>query len=333
MINEFKNKVILVTGGTGSVGSELVSQLLKYKPKQVRVFSRNESRQYYLLEKLDHPKNVRALIGDIRDKDRLNFAMKGVDIVFHAAALKHVQFCEYNPYEAVKTNIIGSQNVIDTALQNNVKKVIAISTDKAANPHNVMGISKLMMEKLIINTNHFTPKNGTKFSCVRFGNVSWSDGSVLPLWKNQAERKGVINLMNKDMTRFFMSTEQAVKLIFKAAELTKGGEVFILKMPSIKIADLAKLFIKKHFPEKNIKINEVGNRWGEKIHEDLLGGSDSAKKIMANSTMFILVPNADVDRYNFKQNVFNYKGFKQIYNKDNYSSERNLKPDEISKII
>lgn len=331
MVNEFKNKIILITGGTGSIGSELVTQLLKYKPKQIRVFSRNESRQYYLLEKLEHPQNVRALIGDVRDKDRLNFAMKGVDIVFHAAALKHVQFCEYNPHEAVKTNIIGSQNVIDTALQNGVKKVIAISTDKAANPHNVMGVSKLMMEKLFINTNYFVPQKGTKFSCVRFGNVSWSEGSVLHLWKNQAERKGVIDLMNKDMTRFFMSTEQAVMLTLKAAELAKGGEVFILKMPSIRIADLAKLFIKKHFPVKNIKINEIGSRVGEKIHEDLLGGSDSAKKVMANDAMFILVPNTNV--YNFKQDIFSYKGFRQIDNKDNYSSEHNLKPNEIAKII
>ncbi len=331
MKNEFKNKTILVTGGTGSIGSELVTQLLRYKPKQVRIFSRNESRQYYLLEKIDHPQNVRTLIGDIRDKERLNFAMRGVEMVFHTAALKHVPFCEYNPHEAVKTNIIGSQNVIDTALENGVEKVIAISTDKAANPHNVMGTSKLMMEKLFINTNHFTPQKGTRFSCVRFGNVGWSEGSVLNLWKNQAERRGTINLMNKDMTRFFMSIEQAVKLTIKAAELSKGGEVFILKMPSIKISELAKLFIKKHFPDKNIKINEVGDRVGEKIHEDLLGGSDSAKKVMANEAMFILVPNADI--YNLKPDIFNYKGFKRIDNKSNYSSEHNLKPDEINKII
>lgn len=331
MASEFKNKIILVTGGTGTIGSELVSQLLKYKPKQVRVFSRNESRQYYLLEKLNHPQNLRTLIGDIRDKERLSFAMKGVDVVFHTAALKHVPFCEYNPSEAVKTNIVGSQNVIDTALNNGVKKVIAISTDKAANPSNVMGVSKLMMEKLFINTNHFTPQKGTKFSCVRFGNVSWSNGSVLHLWKNQAERKGIVNLMNKDMTRFFMSTEEAVKLTLKAAELAKGGEVFILKMPSIKIADLAKLFIKKHFPDKNIKIKEIGNRVGEKIHEDLLGGSDSAKKVMANNAMFILVPSANV--YNLKQDIFNYKGFKEIANKSIYSSEDHIKPEAVVKII
>lgn len=331
MEKQFRNKTILVTGGTGTIGSELVAQLLRYKPKKIMVFSRNESSQYHLLEKLDNPGNIRTLIGDIRDKDRLNFAMNGVDIVFHAAALKHVSFCEYNPHEAVKTNIIGSQNVIDTALHNDVKQVIAISTDKAANPCNVMGVSKLMMEKLFINTNHFTPENSTRFSCVRFGNVSWSNGSVLPLWKNQAETKGVINLMNKDMTRFLMSTAQAVKLTLRASQLARGGEIFILKMPSIRIADLSKIFINKHFPGKNIKIKEIGNRVGEKIHEDLLGGSDSAKKVMSNDEMFIVVP--DVDIRNLKQDMFKYKGFKEIVNDSNYSSEDHLRPEEIVKII
>src|SRR3989338_8628189 len=190
-INEFKDKVILVTGGTGSIGSELVRQLLKYKPKQVRVLSRNETRQYELLESLSYPSNIRMLIGDIRDRERLQLAFSGVDVVFHAAALKHVPFCEYNPSEAMKTNIVGSHNVIDAALHSGVQKVVAISTDKVANPFNVLGASKLMMEKLFINSN-FILGDGIKFSCVRFGNVSWSDGSVLPLWRSQIERKGTI---------------------------------------------------------------------------------------------------------------------------------------------
>ncbi|MGD0976824.1 MAG: polysaccharide biosynthesis protein [Minisyncoccia bacterium] len=331
MVNQFKNKTILITGGTGTIGGELTLQLLKFKPKQIRVYSRNESRQYYLLEKLGHPQNVRALIGDVRDRERLSFAMKGVNIVFHAAALKHVPFCEYNPNEAVKTNIIGSQNVIDSALNNSVNKVIGISTDKAADPCSVMGVSKLMMEKLFINTNYFTPPEGTKFSCVRFGNVSWSDGSVLQVWKKQAEKSGEINMTNKDMTRFLMSTKQAVGLTLKAAELAKGGEIFILKMPSIRIDDLAGLFISKHFPGKKIRIKEIGNRAGEKIHEDLLGGSDPAKRIVANDEMFILVPSANIN--NLKQDVFDYKGFKDITGDKKYSSDKHQKPKEISKII
>ncbi len=331
MIKSFKDKVILVTGGTGSIGSEIVAQLLKFHPKQIRIFSRNESRQYYLLEKLKYPKNLRALIGDVRDKDRLDFAMKGVNIVFHAAALKHVPFCEYNPHEAVKTNIIGSQNVIDTSLRNGVEKMIAISTDKAADPHSVMGASKLMMEKLVINANYFTPKEETKFSCVRFGNVGWSDGSVLHLWKNQAESGGFINVTNKDMTRFFMSIPQAVNLTLRAAELARGGEIFILKMASAKISDLANLFIDKYFRGKKIKINEVGNRAGEKTHEDLLGASDSAKRVLADKEMFILVPTTNI--HNLIDEPHSYKGFARVASCPNFSSRDNLDMDKIKLII
>src|SRR3989344_4071599 len=171
--NEFKDKVILVTGGTGTIGSELVRQLLKYQPKQIRILSRNETRQYELLELLRYPSNIKMLIGDIRDRERLQVAFSGVDMVFHAAALKHVPFCEYNPSEAMKTNIIGSHNVLDAALHAGVEKVIAISTDKVANPMNVLGVSKLMMEQLLTNSNFFLVGK-LKLACVRFGNVTWS---------------------------------------------------------------------------------------------------------------------------------------------------------------
>src|SRR3989338_7407773 len=190
MSNFFKNKTILVTGGTGSIGSKIVRQALAYQPRQIRILSRNDSKQYHFLEKLDHPKNIRMLIGDIRDSKRLDLAFENVDIVFHAAALKHVPLCEYNPLETIKTNVFGSQNIIDAAFKNKVERVIAISTDKAANPGNVMGLSKLMMEKLLINT-ALSAKNKTKFSCVRFGNVAWSEASVLPLWKKQAEKNKI----------------------------------------------------------------------------------------------------------------------------------------------
>src|SRR3989344_5708608 len=193
MENIFKNKTILVTGGTGSIGSGIVRQLLDRQPKQVRVLSRNETRQYELLESLDYPNNLRMFIGDMRDRERMQLAFRGVDIVFHAAALKHVPFCEYNPSEAMKTNIIGSHNIIDAALHAGVKKVVAISTDKVANPFNVLGASKLMMEKLFINSNFFLA-NKIKMACVRFGNVAWASGSVLPMWKNQAEAKEVISV-------------------------------------------------------------------------------------------------------------------------------------------
>ncbi|MDP3696584.1 MAG: SDR family NAD(P)-dependent oxidoreductase, partial [Candidatus Taylorbacteria bacterium] len=180
--SEFDNKTILITGGTGSIGSALVKELLPYNPKQIRIFSRDQNKQYELMEELGDQPHVRFLVGDIRDENRLNLALNNVDIVFHAAALKHVPSCEYNPFEAVKTNIIGSQNIIEAALEHNVDKVIGISTDKVVYPTSVMGTSKLMMEKLFSSAYHYMGQKNTKFACVRFGNVAWSTASVLPIW-------------------------------------------------------------------------------------------------------------------------------------------------------
>ena len=290
MPNEFKNKIILVTGGTGTVGSALVRALLAYQPKQVRVFSRDQNKQYDLLEELDRPKNLRLLIGDIRDERRLDLALENVDIVFHAAALKHVPLCEYNPFEAIKTNIVGSQNVIEAARRHGVKKVIAISTDKAVNPTSVMGTSKLMMEQLFINANHYRGTTQARFACVRFGNVAWASGSVLSLWKRQLEKSGSIKITDENMTRFLMSKEQAANLVLKATELTRGGEVFVFKMPAIRLGDLAALFLKKHAPDRNIKINVIGNRGREKQHEELFHANNGHQRVFENKDMYIIVP-------------------------------------------
>ena len=330
MENIFKNKTILVTGGTGSIGSGIVRQLLDRQPKQVRVLSRNETRQYELLESLDYPNNLRMFIGDIRDRERMQLAFRGVDIVFHAAALKHVPFCEYNPSEAMKTNIIGSHNIIDAALHAGVKKVVAISTDKVANPFNVLGASKLMMEKLFINSN-FILGDGIKFSCVRFGNVSWSDGSVLPLWRSQIERKGTINVMNKKTTRFFMSIEQAVTLTLKAAELSQGADIFVLKMPSISLADLARVFIKKYYPNGQVKIKEVGSRSGDKLNEDLVGVNDWNRAVWSNKEMFILLPATNI--YNQTDPPKKYLGFKKVSGTFHYSSKDSIAVNQVAKII
>ncbi len=331
MENTYKNKIILVTGGTGTIGSELVSQLLKFNPKQIRILSRDENKQYYLMEKLNYPQNLRLLIGDIRDPDRLDMAFKGVDIVLHAAALKHVPLCEYNPFEAVKTNIIGSQNIISAAIRNNVKKVIAISTDKAANPVNIMGTSKLMMEKLFINANYYSGPHQTVFSCVRFGNVAWANGSVLPLWQKQAARDKSIKITSKDMTRFFMTKEQAANLVLKAAHLSQTGETFILKMPSTRLTDLAKMFMEKFYPREKIKVVFTGHRAGEKIHEDLFDGSDRVKTILENGEMFIIMPNLEIYKQIKEENNFNsspthaYPGFKKASprNITKFSSSKN----------
>ena len=290
--NEFNDKIILVTGGTGTIGSELVRQLLTFEPRQVRVLSRDENKQYHLLEELNYPKNLRLLIGDVRDRARLELALQNVDIVLHAAAMKHVSLCEYNPFEAVQTNIIGSQNVIEAALAASVKKVIAISTDKAVGPTNVMGASKLLMEKMFVNVNHFTAPHSTSFACVRFGNVTWASGPVLPLWQRQIEQNARIRVTNNDMTRFLMSTKQAVSLILEATSISRGGEIFLLKMPATKLTELAQVFIAKYYSDKKITIELVGLRPGEKLHEELFDTSDLSKKIFESNRMFIITPHS-----------------------------------------
>lgn len=336
MKNVFKNKVVLVTGGTGTIGSELVRQILKRDPKQIRVFSRDDTRQHELKESLPKNSCVRFLIGDIREYRRLNIAMRGVQIVLHSAALKHVPAGEYNPYESVKTNILGSQNVIECAIENKVERVVAISTDKAVNPKNVLGASKLMMEKLFTNAN-FTfgllpGKDGlypTRFACVRFGNVAWSRGSVLPHWKLQAERSKEICVTDPTMTRFMISSVQAIRLVLTATEMMRGGEIFVLKMPAIKLGDLARLFIKKFYPGKRIKITIAGNRGGEK-HDEELFLSDDHGDVFENKDMFIFVPHPPIP--NLKQQKSLYAGFKPT-KPHTYSSKDNLNEKTIGKLL
>src|SRR3989344_3193062 len=218
----FKDKTILVTGGTGSIGSEIVRQLLNYDPKVIRILARHEDRHYTLMHELgvNHAK-LRFIVGDIRDKDRLRMAMDGVDIVFHAAALKQVPMCEYNSFEAVKTNVIGTQNVIEVARDFNVEQVIGVSTDKVVDPQGVMGVSKLMAEKLFLSTFYYQGNRRTKFACVRFGNVLGSRGSVLPVWKKQIANGQPVTVVDNKMTRFFMTISQAVKLVLDAAALSR----------------------------------------------------------------------------------------------------------------
>jgi UDP-N-acetylglucosamine 4,6-dehydratase len=270
----YAGKVILVTGGAGSIGSAIVKKLLEYKPKVVRVFDNNETGLFELQQELQK-ENLRMLVGDIRDKERCKRAIEDVDIVFHSAALKHVPLCEYNPFEAVKTNIIGTQNLIDVAIDEEVEKFFAISTDKAVNPANVMGATKLLSERLTVSANFYKGERKSVFSCVRFGNVLGSSGSVVPIFKEQIKAGGPVTLTNKNMTRFVMSISEAANLILKAAEMAQGGEVFILKMPSIKIIDLAAVMIqelasKNGYDPKHIDLKIIGNRAGEKLYEELL---------------------------------------------------------------
>lgn len=277
-----ENKTILITGATGSFGKRFVETILeKYNPKAIRVFSRDELKQFNMKEKLKDER-VRYLIGDIRDRDRIYRAMNNIDIVIHAAAMKRVCACEYNPSEAIKTNILGTMNVIDAAIDNEVEKVIFISTDKAVNPVNLYGATKLCAEKLFIQANSYAGGHKTKLSCSRYGNVAGSRGSVLPLFLKQ-NGNNPFTITDERMTRFWITLDQGVNFVINCIENMKGGEIFIPKLPSIKITDLVKVIN----PEAQIKI--IGIRPGEKIHEVLLT-SEEARHSKEFEDYFVIEP-------------------------------------------
>lgn len=322
MTDFYKDKVVLVTGGTGSIGSEIVKKLIKLQPKIVRVLDNNETALFELEQDLNSEK-IRTFIGDIRDKERLKRAFEHVDIVFHAGALKHVSLCEFNPFDAVKTNVLGTQNVLNAALDMNVKKVILISTDKAVNPINVMGATKLLAERLTISANHYVGDRDTVFSCVRFGNVLDSRGSVVPIFKKQIEKGGPLTITDPEMTRFVMSIPEAVHLILQAGELAKGNEIFILKMPAIKIVDMAEVIVellapKYGFNQDEIEIKYIGKRLGEKMYEELMT-ADEINYVLDKGEFFVLHSefNSNVD------NDFDY----------NSHLARRLSKDEIRKFL
>jgi len=263
------NKVILITGGTGSFGQKFTEIVLKrYKPKKLIIFSRDEMKQYEMKKIFSEEKykNIRYFIGDVRDPERLHRAFHGVDIIIHAAALKIVPTAEYNPFEAVRTNIIGAENVINVAIDNNVKKVIALSTDKAANPVNLYGATKLCAEKMFVAANNYSPY-GTKFSVVRYGNVFSSRGSVVPFFK-ECRKTGIMPITDKRMTRFWITLEQGVEFVLSCIRMMQGGEIFVPKIPSMRIVDLAKAIC------PNCKQEVIGIRPGEKLHETLLPADD-----------------------------------------------------------
>ncbi len=316
---EFEGKTILVTGGTGSIGSQIVKQLLAFNPKQVRVYSRDDSKQFYLLKRLNDDSRLRMLIGDIRDEKRLEQAMHGVDVVFHCAALKHVIGTENNPHEAVKTNVIGTQNVIEACLKNGVEKMVGISTDKAADPTSVLGCTKLLSEKLVTTSSHYKGPMQTKFCFVRFGNVIGTRGSVIPLFVRQIKQGTPITLTDPDMLRFFMSIDEAVRLIFKATRLTQDREVFILKMPVIRIGDLAKQVIEHYAPRfgknpQEIEVKNIGRQIGERVYEKLLG-REEGENALETDDMFIIGPFVD-SRWDTPIKLEHYPGARRLEVKD-----------------
>lgn len=274
--------VILVTGGTGSFGKKFTEIVLEeFSPRKIIIFSRDELKQHEMAQQYGDT-SMRYFLGDVRDLDRLKRAFRGVDVVVHAAALKQVPACEYNPFEAVKTNVVGAQNVIDAAIDCGVKKVLAISTDKAVNPVNLYGATKLCAEKLFIQGNSYAGGDGTKFSCARYGNVIGSRGSVVPMFMRQREH-GKITITDERMTRFWITLERGVRLVITSLDQMQGGDMFVPKIPSMRIADLASIVA----PDCEIEV--IGMRPGEKLHEVLVS-RDEARTTLEFEDMFIVQP-------------------------------------------
>ena len=273
--NEFKGKSILITGGTGSIGLGIIKQLINYQPRQIRIFSNDENSIVEVKEAIGDGKIFQFMVGDVRDKDRLQLAMRNVDIVFHAAAMKHIDICEQNPFDAVKTNVIGTSNILELSIMENVSKVIFISTDKATNPSSTLGASKLLAERLTLDASSYTGENKTIFAIVRFGNVLGSRGSVFQIFQKQILTNNPLTVTDERMTRFIMSISDASKMILKVTNIAKDGEIFILKMPSVKIEELAKGMLsvfKKKFPNHRIKnkIKILKSRERERFDEFLI---------------------------------------------------------------
>lgn len=316
-------KSLLVTGGTGSFGNKFVEIVLKnYEPERVIVFSRDELKQYEMRQKFNDDSRLRFFIGDVRDKERLYRAFYGVDLVVHAAALKQIPAAEYNPFEVIKTNVIGAQNIIEAAIDCGVKKVIALSTDKAANPINLYGATKLCSDKLFIAGNSYVGFRGTSFSVVRYGNVVGSRGSVIPLFLKQRQN-GKFTITDPRMTRFWITLEQGVQFVINCFDRMCSGEIFVPKLPSTRITDLAEAIA----PECAIEI--IGIRPGEKVHEVMITEEDSRCSIEYDD-YYVITPQFPWWKSD------NYKGGKQLPEGFIYSSERNdwwLNTEEIIRLV
>ena len=291
----FADKRILITGACGTIGRELVRQLLiNCRPAELVALDNNESELFFLEQHFSEYKRASFFVGDVRDRDKLCRKMKGVEIVFHCAAFKHVILCERSPFEAVQTNIVGVQNIIYAACENNAEIVIFASSDKAVNPTNVMGTSKLMGERLMTAANANYKGEGPVFVSTRFGNVLGSRGSVIPIFQQQIKKGGPVTLTERGMTRFIMSIEQAVELVIDSAELARGGEVFITKMPIIRIADLAMAMVEELAPlygykPEDIEVVEIGRKSGEKLYEELMSHEET-RRAMELKKYFVVLP-------------------------------------------
>ena len=323
----FDNKIVLITGGTGSFGSVVVERLLNENFREIRIFSRDEKKQEELRNKLNN-KRLKFIIGDIRDQDSLNNAMEKVNFVFHAAALKQVPSCEFYPLEAVKTNIIGTQNVINSCKINNIEKSVFLSTDKSVYPINAMGMSKALMEKVVIsNSINSSPKN--VFCVTRYGNVIGSSGSVIPLFISQIKKNIPITITDPEMTRFLMSLEESVDLVLNALSVGKSGEIFVQKSPSSTLKQLCDA-LKIIYKRKDHKINYIGTRHGEKKYETLIS-KEEMLRVRTYRNFYIIRP--DIRDLNYSK--YFTKGEKKIQKVKEYNSNNTkiLNSHEIVKLL
>jgi FlaA1/EpsC-like NDP-sugar epimerase len=309
MFEYFKDKTILIIGGTGTVGKKITDIIFSYNPAVIRIFSRDEYKQFVMQNEYGDNKKLRFFIGDIRDLDRVRRASQGVDIIFHLAAMKHVPASEYNPYEAVKTNVIGTQNVINSAIENNVSRVVFTSSDKAISPTNAMGATKLLAERLISAADYNKGNSKTIFTAVRFGNVMGSRGSVIPLFKKQILEQKRITVTNHGMSRFMMSITEAANLTIEAVISAKGGEIFVLKMPVIKLSDLAEVVTEETCKKYNLAMNDIqvvniGLRPGEKMYEELMT-EDEAETAYELQHMYAVTPQFHEKNYDLLYGSYN----------------------------
>lgn len=337
MNSYFKEKRVLVTGACGTVGRELVHQLLEdFNIGELIALDNNESELFFLEQRFLKHGQAKFFLADIRDRDKLSRKMEQIDIVFHTAAYKHVIFCERSPFEAVRTNIIGVQNVINAAIKNKVVKVIFTSSDKAVNPSSVMGTSKLMGERLMTAANSNKRDQGPVFSSTRFGNVLGSRGSVIPIFKEQIKKGGPVTLTDPEMTRFIMSIKEAVRLVIESAYYACGGEVFVTKMPVIKIKDLAEVMIDQLSPEYGYKpgdihIRVVGPKPGEKMYEELLN-KEETRRVWELDRYFVVLP-AFKNLYEDINYMYDHVINKTIKKPYNSSIEFPINKDELAKFI
>lgn len=336
MLNIFKNKTVVLTGAAGTIGRELVRQLLEFSPAEVRLLDHNESEVFFLHEEYEPVENVIPYVGSIRDYDKVAGLCRGADIVLHAAAYKHVYLSEYNPFDAVMTNVIGTQNVLKAALAAGCERVLFTSSDKAVNPTNVMGSTKLLAERMVTAYNVNSGRGRCVFASSRFGNVVGSRGSVVPVFYNQIKKGGPVTVTDDRMTRFIMTIPQAARLVLEACTLAKGGEVFISKMPVIRIVDLAEVMIELLAPRfgrkpEEIRIEFIGAKAGEKMYEELLS-SEEVKRSKELENHFVTLP---AFRFMFESVDYYYPGeVRSVVDRPYVSSEETpLTRDELRRFL